>query len=97
MPETRQAVRQTRTLPIDSYRLFSAGFIIVFSGLRSIVAWYRRRSDGSESFPLDCAGGLAGDVVDDPVDAAHFIDDAGGGLAQEVHVELVEVRRHAID
>ena len=29
-----------------------------------------------ELFPLNGAGWLAGDVVDHPVDAAHFVDDS---------------------
>ena len=37
-----------------------------------------------ESFPLDGAGGFGGDVVDDAVDAAHLVDDAGGGAAEDV-------------
>ena len=35
------------------------------------------------SLPLDSGGRLAGDVVDDAVDAAHFIDDAAGHLGQQ--------------
>ena len=31
------------------------------------------------SFPLDRAGGLAGHVVDDPVDALDLVDDGIGG------------------
>ena len=31
----------------------------------------------SALFPLDGAGWLAGDVIGHPVDALHFVDDAG--------------------
>ena len=33
-------------------------------------------------FPLDGAGGFAGDVVDDAVDAADFADDTAGDFCQ---------------
>ena len=49
------------------------------------------------SFPLDRARRLRRHVVDDPVDAAHLVDDARGGAAEEVHVEGVEIRGHAVD
>jgi len=41
--------------------------------------------------PLDRAGGFRGDVVDEPVDAAHLVDDAGGGAAEDLTRER---RRH---
>src|SRR5262249_41063034 len=46
--------------------------------------------------PLDRPRRLAGHVVDHPVDALHLVDDARGGLAQKLHVELVEVGGHAV-
>src|SRR5205814_7891790 len=36
------------------------------------------------SLPLDRAGGFGGDVVDNPVDAAHLVDDAGRGAAEDL-------------
>ena len=36
------------------------------------------------SFPLDGAGRLRGDVVDDTIDAPHLVDDAGGGAGEEM-------------
>ena len=36
---------------------------------------------GGESFPFDGGGGFGGDVVDDAVDAADFVDDAIGDHA----------------
>src|SRR5690554_4897049 len=42
----------------------------------------RRRSDRPTSLPLNGAGRLAGDVVDDAVDAADLVDDAGGGAGE---------------
>src|SRR6185437_5919773 len=37
-----------------------------------------------------------GDVVDYAVDAAHLVDDAGGGRAQKFVAEGIGVRRHAV-
>src|SRR5690606_38901910 len=42
----------------------------------------------AESLPLDRAGRFARYVIDDAVDAAHLVDDAGGGAAEEIHVEM---------
>ncbi len=36
------------------------------------------------SLPLDRPGRLAGDVVDDAIDAPHLVDDAGGDAGEEV-------------
>ena len=36
-------------------------------------------------------------VVDNAVDAADFVDDAGGGAAEETHIVVVEIRGHAVD
>src|SRR5437764_12352813 len=47
------------------------------------------------SLPLDRAGGFGGDVVDDAVDAAHLVDDAGGGAAQNLVREGEIVGGHA--
>src|SRR5918998_1624542 len=47
--------------------------------------------------PLNRPGRLRRDVVGDPVDALHLVDDAGGDPAEEAHVEGVEIRRHAVD
>jgi len=33
---------------------------------------------GGKSFPLDCCGGFTGDVVNDAIDAADFVDDSVG-------------------
>src|SRR6476469_6285546 len=49
------------------------------------------------SFPLDRAGRLGRIVVDHPVDALDLVDDAGGGAAEEVVAERVDVGGHAID
>src|SRR3954447_7847689 len=46
--------------------------------------------------PLDRAGRLAGDVIDHAVDALDLVDDAGGDIADELHLEGIEVRGHAI-
>ena len=47
--------------------------------------------------PLDGAGRLRRDIVDDPVDAPHLVDDAGGGAAEKLHVVMVEIGCHAVD
>src|SRR5207302_8234598 len=48
------------------------------------------------SLPLDRAGGFGGDVVDDAVDAAHLVDDAGRGAAEDLVRERVVVGGHAV-
>ena len=44
----------------------------------------QRYSTVRPSLPLDRAGGFGGDVVDDAVDAADFVDDAGRGAAVKI-------------
>src|SRR5262245_59597525 len=46
--------------------------------------------------PLDGSRRLAGVIVDHAVDAADFVDDAGGDAAQKCRLERVEIRRHAV-
>src|SRR5438067_7455360 len=46
--------------------------------------------------PLDRARRLGGDVVHDPIDPLHFVDDAGRDVGDEFHVEWIEIRRHAV-
>src|SRR5207302_2311281 len=48
------------------------------------------------SLPLDRAGGFGGDVVDDAVDAADFVDDAGRGAAEKFVRERQIVGGHAV-
>src|SRR5882724_12964479 len=48
------------------------------------------------SLPLDRAGRLRSDVVDDAVDAAHLVDDAGGDAAEEIVREREIVGGHAV-
>jgi hypothetical protein len=48
------------------------------------------------SFPLDCAGWLGGDVIDDAVDALDLVDDARRRAAKEIVGEVEIVGRHAI-
>src|SRR5712671_2005398 len=50
----------------------------------------------SPSLPLDRARRLAGDVIHHAVDALDLVDDAGRDVADELHVEGIEVRRHAV-
>src|SRR5271163_3843437 len=47
------------------------------------TALFRPRSEEARSLPLDRAGRFGSDVVDDAVDVAHFVDDAGRGAAEE--------------
>jgi hypothetical protein len=42
----------------------------------------QNEANAAASFPLNRAGGLRGHVVNHAVDAAHFIDDAGGVAAE---------------
>ena len=46
--------------------------------------------------PLDCTRRFGGDVIDDAVDAADFVDDAGGGLTEEIVAERIVISGHAI-
>ena len=55
------------------------------------------RTAGAGSFPLNRARWLGRHVIDHAVDTLDLIDDAGGGAAEEVHVEGEEVGGHAID
>src|SRR5258708_34636939 len=50
----------------------------------------------SRSLPLGGAGGFGGDVIDDPVDAAHLVDVAGRGAAEDLVGEGVLGRGHAV-
>src|SRR5690606_5008963 len=71
---------------LDRYRIT----ILPISVSGEILAHHLRRSDGPESFPLDGARRLRCHVVDHAIDAPHLVDDAGGGAAEKVHVELIE-------
>src|ERR1041384_859549 len=55
-----------------------------------ISVMQRTRAIGFTLLPLDGAGRLAGHVVDHAVDALDLVDDAGGDVADELHVERVE-------
>ena len=48
------------------------------------------------SLPLDRPGRLARHVIDDPVDAFHFVDDAGGDAGEEGVLEGIGIRGHAV-
>src|ERR1043165_4697456 len=50
----------------------------------------------TELFPLDRAGRLARDVVDDAVNAAYLVDDARADPREHVVGQLYPVRRHAV-
>src|SRR5438067_4032224 len=54
------------------------------------------RAPWTSSLPLNRSGRLARDVVNHPVDAAHFVDDAGRRAGQEAVLEGIIIRRHAI-
>ena len=47
-------------------------------------------------FPLDCCRRFGGDVVDNAVDAANFVDDLIGGLGKEFVGEMHPVGGHAV-
>src|SRR5512142_1132501 len=50
----------------------------------------------TRSFPLDRCRGFAADVIDDAVDAAYFIDDAVGDLAEQGVGQLGPVGGHEV-
>ena len=54
------------------------------------------KSRGLYLFPLDGGGGFAGDIVDDAVDAADFVDDAGGDAVEHVIRDARPVRGHEV-
>src|SRR5664279_5828444 len=47
-------------------------------------------------FPLDGAGGLAGDVENDAVHFAHFVGDAGGNAREHFVRKARPISRHRI-
>src|SRR5689334_4831955 len=53
-------------------------------------------SPATRSLPLDRRRWLRRDVVDDPVDAGHLVDDPAGDLAEHVVRELGPVGRHPV-
>ena len=46
--------------------------------------------------PLNRARWFRGDVIHHPVHALHLVDDARRDVADEFHLERIEVRRHAV-
>src|SRR5574340_200241 len=54
-----------------------------YAGLAAFHAIRCLAVPDAESFPLDRRRRLAADVVDDTVDAAYFVDDAVGDLAEQ--------------
>src|SRR5690606_28634319 len=83
----------------ETLRKASKGLVKIHFYVSDLTASSQAISKGSErpeSFPLDRPWRLGGHVVDDAVDAADFVDDARGGLGQDVPGELVEVSRHAV-
>ena len=56
----------------------------------------RRLAPPDRSFPLDRRRRLGADVVDDAVDAAHFVDDPVGDAAEHVVRKGIPVGRHAV-
>mmetsp|Transcript_5355 Transcript_5355/g.8426 ORF Transcript_5355/g.8426 Transcript_5355/m.8426 type:complete len:450 (-) Transcript_5355:1154-2503(-) len=56
--------------------------------------WYFRPEEAS--FPLNRSGWFGRDVIGDPVDAGHFVDDPRGGFAQEFVAERIIICGHPI-
>src|SRR5437879_1566718 len=54
------------------------------------------RASWTPSLPLDRPRRLARNIVHHAVDALDLVDDAGRDVADEFHVEGIEVRRHAV-
>lgn len=46
--------------------------------------------------PLNRSRRLRRDVIDDAIDAADLVDDARRGARQEIVVEMIAIRRHAV-
>ncbi len=68
-----------------------------YAGLAAFHAIRCLAVPDAESFPLDCTRRFTGNVISHSVDAAHFVDDAGGDACQERVFESVGLRCHAID
>ncbi len=47
--------------------------------------------------PFNGTGRLGGDIINNAVDAFDFVDDASGSFGEKIHIEMIEVRRHAIN
>src|SRR5262245_4921431 len=64
------------------------------NGCSPKLAWMV--SEAGSSLPLDRARRLRGDVVHDAVDPLHLVDDARRHVADEFHVEGIEVGAHPV-
>ncbi len=53
-------------------------------------------AEGIRSLPLNRPRRLARHVIHNAVDALHLIDDPRRGAAEEIHVERIEIRGHAV-
>src|SRR5579883_1343552 len=93
----RQAVRRRRSLQADRRRTSIDVFLFISKCYMEIAGYCRIPWAGPESFPLDCAGGLRGYVVDHAIYAFHLVHDAGGDLAEQIEGKAEEVGRHAVD
>src|SRR6185312_15068969 len=85
----RQTVRQIPSLPADSPRRVPEHLFRIIRGLCRFSGYRGIPWDGPKSFPLNGPGGFRRDIVDHAVDAAHFVDDAGRGRAEEFVAERV--------
>lgn len=47
-------------------------------------------------FPLDGSRRFRSDVIDDPVDTVHFVDDPRAGAAQKLMAEIEIIRSHSV-
>ena len=50
----------------------------------------------SALLPLDCCWWLGGDIIDDAVDATHFVDDLVAGLGKEFVWKMYPVGCHPV-
>ena len=67
--------------------MISKGLVRIHNFVRRLSGVSEAIPKGDESpelLPLDRPGRLGRHVVDDAVDAAHLVDDAGGGLGEDV-------------
>src|SRR5262249_25216339 len=90
--EEKRPAQSRRTLgPLEDYRSLS------IDPTHSPIRRYPKPAlFYAPSPPLDRAGRLRGHVVHHAVHPLDLVDDAGRDVAEELHVEAVEVGRHAV-
>src|SRR5262245_32095952 len=95
---TTASVRRCETIFVLSFSKKPCDAVCTLAHRRTLPRTTRSRiPTGQRSLlPLDRARGLARHVVDHAVDSLDLVDDAGGDMADELHVEGVEVGGHTV-